>query len=596
MTMFEPEDTRSPGRTAASDVAMPGPGKQTLVERADAAAPQPRPVTADSFKATMTTSLREDLPRALPKIDPALGSEKQLLTEGVNAASLVYVQECERLKLKAPGLAATLPRPADLTQKAIEDTYKAIQNCPELTDSLAEEHWAEHQAQVTANGGTHEAYLAERHQAERQKAAAAWSQAAAKVVELADRQRATGPGATLQDQIKQRTAKKEGRDHAGRLGYFAMTTDTDDVMGQMGVNAADPMTGRAQGGGALTAHLADIFSSAACHKDARQTCDLLSQKIHGAATQRTVHAAEEVPGVLGEIMGAVDSCPGPVKLVKLSVYDNHSMLFVIGEGRATRLETVAAPDSKSILVNDLIRNPVTTQQASAAIKDGLTSLCKSEHAVELEYEVHQAASHDTVEGRVHDKLRRNMTQVGVGMAVGSWEMADLHERQQDLLEARGEDLDGSYGVKDITGRSRVNLPESSARDGKLNFHALSEDTVVTEPRAGTEYRVESEGSWLHVKVENIVAEGQPAWMYPMLELAILKVNPNLRTPIAPASAEVSKPLAMWSPMFKGFNLAELKSADLTGRVFQKHNGEAWIVTQDPGPSGGMTRPITMKPQ
>lgn len=574
----------SDGEAAARAPAPP------LAAAPSAAAPiQRKALTAGDLRTSMTTTMRRDVPAGLAAIDPVLGSEPQLLAEGLDAAKLIYVQECERLKLKAPLLGATLPLPAALTQDAVAQVHDQIKLCVEITDSMAEEHWAEHQASWN---GTKETYVASRHQAERQKAASGWAQAAASVVRIADR--AHG-GTGLTEQIKRNAEKREGRDLNGRLGYFLMSTATDDTMKQLGVDATDHMTGRAQGAGALADRLTDLFSSAACHKDARDMCDLLSQQRHGEVTKRIVESEDEVPAALGSVMSAISSCPGPTKLLKLSVYNNHSMLFVIGEDEAaTKLETVAAQDSKSIMINDLIRNQVSLQSARASVAAGLASLCKSEGSVELEYEVHQAATMEGVEGRVQDRLSERMTQLGVGMAVGSWEMADLHERQQDLLELKGEDLEDTYGVAPIAKRQQLKVPARSARGGRLTFHALASDTVVDDPQAGAEYRIESEGSWLHVKVDNVVEDGQPAWLYPMLALSIINVNPNLSRPVLPKAKEVTKKLAMWNGAYRNFNLQQLKSECLKGRVFVNHSDEQWTVTADDAWEGGsMMRDVTM---
>src|SRR5690606_39236930 len=135
-----------------------------------------------------------------------------------------------------------------------------------------------------------------------------------------------------------------------------------------------------------------------------------------------------------------------------------------------------------------------------------------------------------------------------------------------------------YGVAPIAKRQQLKVPARSARGGRLTFHALASDTVVDDPQAGAEYRIESEGSWLHVKVDNVVEDGQPAWLYPMLALSIINVNPNLSRPVLPKAKEVTKKLAMWNGAYRNFNLQQLKSECLKGRVFVNHSDEQWTVT------------------
>lgn len=588
----------TPGRSSAPslDDSMRTPGRHSLTEQLPPMPqqqPQGTPLSSGGLKGSMTQTMRHDVPAGLAAIDPALGSEQQLSAEGLVAAKLIYVQECERVKAKAPGLGARLPLPAALTEEAINRVNTEILECTEIGDSMAEVHWEEHQASAR---GSREDYIAERHGAERQKAASAWAQAAAPIVQIMARARRP---ATTKELLARRAEPQDGRDHSGRVGYLLMTTETDDVMRRVGVNANDQMTGRAQGAGALAAQLPDLFSGAACHKDARDMCDLLSQRLHAGPSKLALESREEVPSAIDSVASAVAECPGPVKVLKLSVYNNHSVLYVIGAGGASRHETVAATDSKSIMINDLIRNEISLADARQSITAGVTALCTAEGRIALEYEVHQAADLETVQGRTRDQLGDRMTQLGVGMAVGSWEMADLHERQQDALDRKKppEYLDATYGVGPIAKRQQLKLPVRSARGDHVTFYELASATRVTDPQAGAEYRIHSDGSWMRAKVAQIIQSGEPAWLYPMLDLNIIDVKPQLADPVVPVSEGSVRMLAMWNGFFSNFRVQDLKEQNLTGREFVTHTDDTWVVLDDSAhATKSMTRNVKMVKQ
>ena len=545
------------------------------------------PLSTEGLKKTMTAA-RDDLRQVIGAVDPVLGDEQRLLAEAIEAARVVYLAESDRLTRTAPGLGSDLliTGLADTSsvvsmndlQAAVERADLRIRAAAEIEESMAGDHWETHKEIELAKGVTKEDYLADRHRRARIRAASVWSQAASMLMRLlARRSELAGTSGGVAAELAVRTAKTQGRDHNGRVFCFLMSTDTGDVLRQTGVDASDSGTRRAQGAGSFTDKLVDLFSSAACHKDARDITDMLSSENHSGTQQITVTSLNELPRVLTTIMAAVTGCDALVKLLKLSVYDNHSMVFIIGPAGATRLETVAARDSKTIMVNDLIQHTVEQQDPGAAVRAGLLQLCKSDKAVQLEFEVHRATSQETADERIHDKLRAGLTRLGLGMAIGSREMTATYP-----------------AVQTITRRTALRIPERGARDGGIAFYELATPAAVTVPQPGAEYRVRVEGSWLRVRVDAITGEGRPAWMYPMVELTVQNVNSNLENPVRPPSREVTMALAHLNGTYKNVKVTHLKTRDLTGMVFTNHNDEQWIVTGDSSPGGTLTRNVTLR--
>jgi hypothetical protein len=562
------------------------PEMRSQLEAFEAENPAGSDLDSKALRNTFSDALRRDLRSAAPAVDPMLRNEKDVLTEGLNAAKLSYLQQSSVLADQVPGLAAQIPKPSELTDAVVKSFNETLLRSEEIKDSQAEEHWDQHEAQELASGNTRERYIENRHRAARYKAAGAWAQAANPIVALQNRLPAVG---TLQDQIQSRG----GLGFDGRLGYLLSVTDIGDILSRVGVDSKDD-TRRAEGTGALAKRLIDVFGDIACHEDARLVCDLLSHRMHADGAKTSIKAPGEVTGVVDKIMSEVDSCPGNVKLVKLTVFSNHSILYVIGQdGAATRLESVAGSNGTNVLVNDVISGNVTTSPvAKQAILGGLSGLVNDQPDIVLDYEVHQAASAEAVDTRVKDQLRDKLAQLAVGMVVGSWDMADQYATEQALLED-GQTLHDLYGIDPVTRRDVLKVPQRSLDGGRLRFHAQRGPQQVDTLEVGTRYRLEVEGSWLYVEVQNIKTTGRPAWMYPMIEMKVHRVGNTVAQPQG-NEGETIRQFALWSNSVKDFNLGALKNVDLTGRTFEaRTGGGTYEVVHDPA-DGTFSRFVAMR--
>jgi Domain of unknown function (DUF4157) len=519
-------------RAARGERIAAAPGKLLAIDGRAGGPVQRKELSPEELANLMGQKVGHDVPAGLAVMTGGLGDERALLETGLEYARLSYLEQCERVRSRAPEIAKAIPPFEALNQTMILEYATQLEECKEIGDSKAEEHWIGFEKVESEKGNTKEAYCEKRHIFERKRAAGAWAQAAAPAAQILARlKQITGTGLT--EKIQQRTEQKERRDLQGRLGFLLTSTDTGDLLPQaLGVNSRDD-TSRPQGSGVLAQRLTDVFSTAACHADARRYCDLLSAGQTTGPTKVTVDSQQAIQPLVAAIESAVTGCKSEVKLLKLSVYNNHSVLFVISAGGATRLETVAAVDSKSILLNDLIRGHAQTiPNVIQAIDAGVRGLCRTEgEAVELEYEVHAAATMEEVEERVDHQLRESMAQLTLGLTIGSWEMAGLYERQrQGLQDKKPSETMNDHGVTPVVPRDRLCLPKACATGGNMKFFALDSAAQIAAPVAGTTYRLQCQGSWLRVEVAQVLDAGEPAWLYPMLALRVTKVDRSLADP------------------------------------------------------------------
>ena len=327
----------------------------------------------------------------------------------------------------------------------------------------------------------------------------------------------------------------------------------------------------------LVLEMAEVFSVAACHKDADQMMRLMSDRliVKGVVTLEASQGAgigEDQERLTQVVMTAVAACPTKMCVLKLTNETNHSAVYLIedvnvpGESAdswrkikgSTKYETTAGPDSDAILYNDLIRSAVSPAEARKDIAAGIKHVAATyQGAATVRWEVHTATSSTEMERRVDTHLRKGATAFSVGVGVAGHEqrareaLIDSSTRgkassmppvaEEELLVgsstpgrassmppvAEEELLVGSS----TPGKASFMLPVAEIDEGKqIRICPMrSEESVAARDlRPGTDYRVQYRDRWMKASLTRM-AENL-TWFGPAAKFRIEAIGPQFARP------------------------------------------------------------------
>lgn len=527
----------------------------------------------------------------------SIPTAKELYQEALAFAKIRYTDRMEATSALLAdfndGEQYPLPTADEIVdQIVINETYQRILNDERIVETQLEMHLAERPNLV---GSERDEYIAELNRNARLKNAGNWAASASSLLKptlLLEQEQSQG----TMHLVKQASEKKQGRDAPGRLAYMLMNIEPRDMIFfllEQDLKQGDAsLTGIAKLGVAI----ADAFTDTACHKDARKMTDLLSQEI--LAKQTEVVGPDNLAEVMAAISSDLSSCSGTIKVLKLSNYENHSVVYLVDESQdqAILYESIAANDSQAILFNDLITGgstPGPIKNAIAKVKD-----IAGKDGGKVEWEVHKAVDLDTVQSRMEKQLRNGATAMTLCLAVSA------HETKDDYKEAMG----GEDAPADFMDRyEKISLPlafltEEPSDGGPLDIGSvrLYEYTglgQVSVPQLGAIYRMNAIGKWFKVQVVKATGAEAPAWLGDALDLKILDIsdgfqNAQLRDPIEPEKSttvnvfvfQITRKLDSRSVLFNPAN------AD-----YEKTHG-AFVIVEDPfWATGGPNRKIIYRP-
>ncbi|HSK01594.1 MAG TPA: hypothetical protein VK932_10155, partial [Kofleriaceae bacterium] len=409
-----------------------------------------------------------------------------------------------------------------------------------------------------------EAFLEDRHERARIRSAGIWAEHASGYFSIV--QGAQGPAETDED-------PNEGRDLTGRLGYLLMTTAPEDLFSGL-IGGSDPKEGapRRSGQGKLALDLEDIFSSAACHKDAAQMLHLMAGRLISRGVE-TLSTQEHEAALIGKIMAAIQGSRATSKVLKLTDRTTHSIAYLIGD-KATKLETIAGRNSDAILFNNLIHCKVNEAEVAKALKDGLSRIAMTFNRTStLEWDLYEGVDQPRLASRVDKHLREGVTALGAGLAI-----ENIERQQRARISAEEEKEAAPPRPEARLGHDRFVLPFSELNTGAhAQVFPMSKDQPVSKRKlvANTSYRLQYRGKWMKATYLGL-DDQSPAWMKPAALFAISEVRASFSNPVLDELSLNIVQFAMQAGI-GGQVMKLMNTANLTGETFGN-----LLVVSDPG--------------
>lgn len=421
---------------------------------------------------------------------------------------------------------------------------------PQILSEDAQEHLEEYERGYPAKLSAHQRgelpaapmtpqeFLADRHRRSRIRTAGVWAEHASAL--LAIKQGAAGAHDADAD-------ADEGRDLTGRLGYLLMTTEAADLFSGI-TGGADPKEGvpRRQGRPKLAIDLADVFSTAACHKDADQVLHLMAGALIAKGVQPIRDEAES-RALQAKILGAVNGSKASTKVLKLTNKSTHSIAFLIGD-KATRLETIAGQNSETIAYNTLIHYKVRAVELAGELSAGFSKVLKFGQAEAFEWDLYTGTDLPTLTRRVDQHLAAGVTALRAGLAIGDVERHQEHGGAAPRLDA----LSLPLAELNTEAHAQVLVMDKA--------QPISKRKLVPQ----TSYRVQYRGKWMKATYLGPDEEA-PAWMRPAARFKIVEVRASYQNPVADERTITLQQFA--TEIGLGGHLRELMdTANLTGQT------------------------------
>jgi hypothetical protein len=424
-------------------------------------------------------------------------------------------------------------------------------------------------------------YISDQHKRARIKVAGTWAEAARAYFEI---------NARLQRWVQEPEDRdddaEDGRDATGRLGYRLMTGSGGDLFTGL-TGGPDIKEGeRVQSGiKGLSLALADIFSTAACHKDAEQMMDLMAGPLLLKGTAQLVRDGHENQ-LLEVISLAVNQMPGSSKVLKLTNFQHHSVVFLISgqedDATANRYHTIAGKNAKHILYNEIINDSITPGEFREALRSGI-SRASNFHILgmtDLHWELYQATNMEVMSERVDAHLSESASALGMGLLIDG-----LDERRKNDFLSSGHSNESTSGEIGPDFVARLPFKEIDTQAHLKIYELESQNLVTSNDLEKKSYRLHYRGRWMEATYGG-PTEDVPSYMKPCAIFYIKSVAQNLELPKLPpvmSSAlgvkSESKRLADFArETGRNFNTTE----DLSGRKFVgETDGKTYTVLSDP---------------
>jgi hypothetical protein len=491
-----------------------------------------------------------------------------------------------------------------------EEPKAAVEANPDIGGAGFEEHHAAHLAssstqQGQAQGISAEESLKKFSAGARSKIAGSWAGAAATVVRLRELLAAANRPSHSQALLAA-TAAREGRDVPGRLAYRLVNAQPEGIADALLGNDPKEGAGTQRGTGQLGLDIANAFTDAACHNDARQMSDLMSQKLFAKGSM-VVGDERAIQQSIQKILVAIDQCPGARQVLKLTNFANHSALYLVGDKQATKYESIAGTDSNTILYNHLIRYDVTRSQLKPTLDAGARAIAAGGEKI-LRWEVHQATTLEQLRARVEERLRRGTTEVTLGLALAA------HEKQQEV-ETRGDEAaygdaaahdddapqgdDAAHGL-DLARYKNLAIPRqliNTDAKSSVTLYNLSDTKTPGQLVPDAQYRMNARGRWMLVTyIGTMDAEGLPDWMNPCEQFHLEEVGGRFERPQLRALRQGEQITSVLQ-----FVMQVTRQRDLLGPLSQPSSADYpkrygdFVIVEDPfWETGGASRRIIYK--
>ncbi|MGH4023769.1 MAG: hypothetical protein ACRDRV_04205 [Pseudonocardiaceae bacterium] len=562
-------------------------------------------LTPQNIREMFLKTLREGVEKYFSLL--GFGDGASLYREALKFAAITYDNVVTGLVPTLAGQAKLPPAEQVTDTDFVEKTTEELKFNTNILGREAEVHYLEYkeawdnpQGEVRASGSqplSQTEYLNQYHQRARVKLAGSWAEPAAAVVRLLQLIQSS-EGTSFLDEMKSKTAKRMGRDITGRLAYHLMNVSPKEHAEQLlGLDVKEGV-GKQRGTARLGLDIGDSFSNAACHNDAQKMIDLMSQRL--VVKQSGTVGTNDVGKVVELITTSLDSLQDKRKLLKLTNFANHSVVYLIGPAWLHKYETIASQDSNTIVYNDILKDivtesePIDSRRLREVLHSGVSAIT-SGGKNELIWEIHEATTLERFRERVEDLLRQGTTEISIGLAFAAHEKA-REVRERGFGSMHGLDLDHYQNL-------HIPLTSLASPGGSVLLYEYS-DNLLSNPlnlTPGAFYRMNAQGRWAKVSCAGVGnPQHFPEWMTPcggfvLIELAGSYSRPQLRD-VRPKEGEIC--VTMQTFVFQVLKRLDLRlvltkpqSAD-----YPKDYGEFTIVCDPFWETGGLGRKIIYKPK
>jgi hypothetical protein len=535
----------------------------------------PAPLNSTDIRTEFTTRLRDGVQLVMSY--HGFTNEGAILKLAFEPAARAYIQFCQQSPY-----AKLLPNIEEITsQEAIIQHYERLRKEQAIVSSDVDEHLKEHSAKFE-NSEAKAKYIQDQHERARSKAAGTWAEIAQAYFSVYSKL------STLSQ-----TEVEEGRGSAGRLAYMLMTVSAKDLFEGL-VGGTDIKEGVKERTGVvkLVQDIADVFSSAACHKDAEQMMLLMAGRLF-VKGEAALKGPDDVPPLLMTIMSALGSCPGERCVLKLTNEQNHSAVYLVGEQtkdkQATRggarYHTIAGQDSEDILYNQLVESTTHIRELGQLVKNGLDTIAKAYMGpATLKWEVHTATDLKTMFNRVDTRLREGESALSVGLGVAEF-------------ERRGRDKMLGNLVKETDSVFLLPVDEiEAATHAQVHLLRFARPLKIGDLKIGEEYRVFYRGRWIKARFMGL-RKDVPKWSGTAAAFLILDTGEKFAKPDEPLKADSSKGeenvrfvdiIRSMGHVEGPRNLGWWVWDDLNGKQY-KAEGGVYVLKDPLGPAGGQDR-------
>jgi hypothetical protein len=478
------------------------------------------PLTPENIKELFTSALRHDVPLYIQQL--GFNNEQFFYAEALKFAQITYDNVVSSLS-QGQAQRIVFPPSEKLEDTAsVEDFFQAILKNEAIVSQDINDHLETHT--TTLSSDQLKIYEADQHQRARMKLAGSWAEPARAVVALKEAYRiATNP--THTEAIRARSAQKEGRDLAGRIAYYLMnvpvSTIAEGLVGFEEQEGAGKQRGMAQFG----LNIINAFSDAACHNDARQMCDLLSESLFYKET-KAITKPEDVGDLYATMLLQIKTCPGVRQVLKISNFANHSVVYLLNKqiGKCTKYESIASPDSTTILYNDLIRLDASETDLEGGLKADLSGLSQGGVNPSLEWEIHEATSLETLRTRLYKRLRAATTDISSSLTLAA-------SNKLKEVNVRGDEH--THGLTfDVYKHLYLPLETiNSGGEGEIILcnYTDKERSVPGALIQGATYRLGAQKQWMRVVFVAPVND-LPSWMSPCEHFLVQDVHTTYQKP------------------------------------------------------------------
>ena len=459
------------------------------------------------------------------------------------------------------------------TLEDVDKFYQAIVANEKILGEQAEEH-------MSTDLSRDEKYLKEYYQRARIRMAGSWAEPASAVVKFKTLvSAATAP--SLQQQVLARTAQQEGRDLPGRLAYYLMNTPVTAIASKLVGYDIKEGAGKLRGMAQLGYDIDSAFSDAACHNDARQMCDLLSHHLVSSGKVK-VNTPQAEGETIQTILLQIKSCPGSRKVWKITNFANHSAVYLISQTKGTKYESIASPNSTTIMYNDLIRYPVNEIDLEPMVAAGVKAIGPG-GAQEIEWEVHEATSLEVLQERLNRRLRDGTTELSMGITIAAL------EKIEEVKALGGQ-------AKELEKYKLILIPFGVINQGQDERVSLYNYNNALKPSPeflmeGQSYRMNAQGRWIRVIYKGPAASVDlPTWMNPCCWFQVEAISINYEKPQLREPGQGEKKTNMSTFIFQvlGLKSGWQALANPKGADYPKVYGKYEIV-EDPFWDKGLNR-------